>query len=614
MSKRMLPLLVALMCLVGLNSTVAQEWDDVIIETRGDTVVVLDAVVSGSFLDNTLADAIELDEDAPEGRVYELVPGGVYWFTRQMTTPERHIRVVGADNTRLVQSQSEQMPPNIHGSTVEGAATNGGFFMFREDLTLKNLISSASATDNSQGWALIEAQTAGKTLTFDNVLLEHNNWIFVQSNSVPNTSLHIRDSYFANMSGEACRRNGGVYDNTSHPTGELVVENSTHVMAQGMMYKFRGFYFERAFINHNTFVNAAGQLFTSFGYHTNLTVTNNLFVNSNVQGYFPGLDIEETDQDELPHGIINVNHLPEGDEAFEGYGDADRKILVFNNGVFWDERLDQIVQQLNENEAQDRSDWVTQMITMNSRTQEIFDDNDRYPLFNEGNWVMGGNPDFVNPENLMTEMVEELILFSVDTADDGPYVLPKWRIDPERQTERGGDDGMMPYPDWPIPVDLSYSNSAYLTAGLGGMPLGDLNWFADSKAQFEADKEALYAELESALNEGRDPQFGTVSVENPDRMPQSPTSFELAQNYPNPFNPATQIRFTLQNNADVKLEVFDVTGKLVTTLINDSMNAGSHTVTWNAETQSGMSVSSGVYVYRLTVGDQVQARTMTLIK
>lgn len=612
MSKKMLPLLVVLVCVVGINSAVAQSFDDYIIETRGDTVVVIDALDSGE--DNTLPNAIELDAAPPEGRVYELVPNGIYWFTRQLNTPnDRPLVVVGADNTRMVQSESDMMPPNIHGSTVEGAATNGGFFMFRDDLTIKNIISSASATDNSQGWAWTEARTAGKTITLENVLFEHNNWIFIQSNEVPNTSIHIRDSYFANMSGEPCRRNGGVYDNTSHPTAELVVENSTHVMAQGMMYKFRGFHFERAFINQNTFVNAAGQLFASFGYHTNLTVTNNLFVNSNVQGYFPGLDADETDQDNLPHGIINVNHLPDGVEPFDQYADADRKILVFNNGVFWDDRLDDIVTQLNTIEAQGRSDWVTQMITMNSRTQDIFNDNDRYPLMNEGNWVMGGDPGFVEPQNLMTEMVDELILFSVDTADEGTYVLPKWRM-PGNETARGSDDGLMPYPDWPIPVNLAYTNSAYLTAGLGNMPLGDLNWFPESKALFNELRAELHAELEAALNEGRDPVFGDTYAENPGLDSQNPRGFELVQNYPNPFNPATQIQFTLQSSADVKLDIFDVTGRLVATLINDSMNAGSHTVTWNATNNAGVSVGSGVYIYRLTVGEEVQSRTMTLIK
>jgi len=614
MNKKMLPIMAALLLMAGVNSAIAQSFEDFISETRGDTVVVIDAIESGE--NNTLFDAIELDVDAPEGRVYELVPNGIYWFTRRLDTPaDRPLVIAGADNTRLVQSDSELEPPLMHGTTVDGRATNGGFFQVRNDITLKNLATSASATNNSQGWNYLVTQSAGNTLTLENVLYEHTNWVIVASNDFEGTKLHIRDSYFVNLSGEPCRRNGGVYDNVRNPTSEIVVENTTHVMAQGMMYKFRGYHFDRALFNHNTFVNSAGQLFLSFGYHTNLTVTNNLFVNSNVQGYHPRLDFEESDQDSLAHGIINVNHLPEGDAAFEDYTDADRKILVFNNGVFWHPLLDDIVEQLNTIEAQGRNDWVTQMITMNSRTQEIFNDNDRYPLMNEGNWIMGGDPDFVDARDLMTLMIEEIINFSVDSADDGTYVLPKWRV-PGNETSRGGDDGLMPFPDWPIPVNLAYTNTEYLTAGLGNLPLGDLNWFPASKALFYEWKEELYAEMESALNEGRDPEFRSLvtSIENPATLPNTPRSFELSQNYPNPFNPTTQIQFTLQGNADVKLDIFDVTGRLVATLINDSMNAGAHSVTWDATNQSGVSVSSGVYIYRLTVGEEVQTRSMTLIK
>lgn len=616
MNKKMLPILAALLLMAGVNSAIAQSFEDFIIETRGDTVVVIDAIESG--LNNTLHDAIELDVDPPEGRVYELVPNGIYWFTRQLNTPEdRPLVIAGADYTRLVQSDSELEPPNIHGTTVDGSATNGGFFQVRNDVTFKNLIASASATNNSQGWHVVIARSAGNTITLDNVLMEHNNWIFVHSNDFAGTKVHISDSYFLNMSGEPILRNGGIYDNSRNPTSELVVENSTHVMAQGQFYKFRSFKFDKAFFNHNTFVNVANNVLVGWGHHTNLTVTNNLFVNSNATPYFPGKNFSSTDQDSLAHGIINVAHLPEDDAAFEQYTmyGKERKILVFNNGVFWDDRLDDIVVQLNNMESRDRSDWVTQMITMNSRTQEIFNDNERYPLMNEGNWVMGGDPDFIEPRGLMTDMIDELVISIVDLADQGTRVFPKWRM-PGNETSRGGDDGLMPYPDWPIPANLAYNNSAYLTAGLGNLPLGDLNWFPESKALFNEWKEELHAELESAIDDGRDPEYRSLvtSIEDPAMLPNTPTRFELSQNYPNPFNPATQIRFTLQSNADVKLDIFDVTGRLVGTLINDSMNAGSHSVTWDATNQSGAPVGSGVYIYRLTVGEEVQSRSMTLIK
>lgn len=88
-----------------------------------------------------------------------------------------------------------------------------------------------------------------------------------------------------------------------------------------------------------------------------------------------------------------------------------------------------------------------------------------------------------------------------------------------------------------------------------------------------------------------------------------PGRFQLHQNYPNPFNPTTTISFVLSKANKVTLQVFSIQGKLVRTLINKNYSSGSHTVTFDAS-----NLASGVYVYRLTAGGNVQTKTMTLIK
>ncbi|MCX7835029.1 MAG: T9SS type A sorting domain-containing protein [bacterium] len=88
-----------------------------------------------------------------------------------------------------------------------------------------------------------------------------------------------------------------------------------------------------------------------------------------------------------------------------------------------------------------------------------------------------------------------------------------------------------------------------------------------------------------------------------------PQSIELSQNYPNPFNPETNISFTLPKDHFVTLQVYNIQGELVTTLLNRRLNVGTHTVKWNA---SGY--PSGTYFYRLQVGKQVMMRKMTLMK
>lgn len=88
-----------------------------------------------------------------------------------------------------------------------------------------------------------------------------------------------------------------------------------------------------------------------------------------------------------------------------------------------------------------------------------------------------------------------------------------------------------------------------------------------------------------------------------------PDLYKLEQNYPNPFNPVTQIRFQLPAASDVRLDLYDMTGRHVATLVNGRVSAGSHSVSFDSS-----NLSSGVYIYRLQAGEFQQARRLTVIK
>lgn len=93
-----------------------------------------------------------------------------------------------------------------------------------------------------------------------------------------------------------------------------------------------------------------------------------------------------------------------------------------------------------------------------------------------------------------------------------------------------------------------------------------------------------------------------------------PASYQLAQNYPNPFNPTTTIEFNLPTTEYVTLEVFNINGQKVKTLVNDIMSAGTHAIEWDATSESGNKVASGVYLYKLSAGDFTETKKMTLMK
>ncbi|NQT27773.1 DUF362 domain-containing protein [candidate division KSB1 bacterium] len=89
------------------------------------------------------------------------------------------------------------------------------------------------------------------------------------------------------------------------------------------------------------------------------------------------------------------------------------------------------------------------------------------------------------------------------------------------------------------------------------------------------------------------------SAVNPDQIRELPAGFVLSQNYPNPFNPSTEIQYQLQESSYLEIGVYQVNGQLVRNLFKGYQDAGTHTRQWNGRSESGLPVSSGVYVYRI---------------
>ena len=100
---------------------------------------------------------------------------------------------------------------------------------------------------------------------------------------------------------------------------------------------------------------------------------------------------------------------------------------------------------------------------------------------------------------------------------------------------------------------------------------------------------------------------GIVSIE-PDGQA-APENFTLAQNYPNPFNPVTTISYELPKDSDVTLTIYDITGRLIETLVNEKQQPGYYSVQWDAS-----QYSSGVYIYRIQADGFSAVKKCLLIK
>ncbi len=114
--------------------------------------------------------------------------------------------------------------------------------------------------------------------------------------------------------------------------------------------------------------------------------------------------------------------------------------------------------------------------------------------------------------------------------------------------------------------------------------------------------------------------FGGISTSIYDGNPYQrvPSSFELTQNYPNPFNPTTTIQYTIRPTEEVgavtKLEVFNMVGQKVITLVDEAQIPGNYEIQWDGTNSSNQEVASGMYFYRLTRGSESNAKKMTLLK
>lgn len=583
---------IVLVVLFSASTIYNQTLMDYVSAVKGDTLVIKDYYDMNNQ-PNSLYYALSLDTvDIPAGRVYELKANGYYSYYYPPSSPANHNTVITGPVSGMVMNNhtTKLSPPVICHELAEITIAPAGINA-KGNLTIKNCELVPANIAGGIGWEISHTNNPNLNLVYDNCLFEHTLWVFVYS-EYANCSFTFRNCYFVNMSGYPCRRNGGVLycaDNQD----SLVVENCTHIMAQGNMYNFGGNLFNRTIINHNTFINCAGLIFSNsdFSYNVgltnNLSLTNNIFVNCNIHP-FDSCKIPDSGDEDQPRGIVNL--------YYADTTDATRiKFLVQNNLAYWDPSLANCDSILNVNRINGSICWEPQMIVMTSETQNMFDDDTNYPYLVTDTWK-NAMPHFTDPKNLFTTQLVNIKDFVIGAADDTKYfVLPDWRLintDPKNFIN----------PDWPIPIDLSYNDADVLTGGIGSFPLGDLNWFPTKKAEWLAQRTTEYDKINDALNTGN----LVTDVHNQGNLP---VEFQLHQNYPNPFNPITTITFSLPKSANTSLKIFDILGREVEILVDGYITLGTHEAKFNAA-----NLASGVYFYKLTSGNFTEIKKMVLMQ
>lgn len=153
--------------------------------------------------------------------------------------------------------------------------------------------------------------------------------------------------------------------------------------------------------------------------------------------------------------------------------------------------------------------------------------------------------------------------------------------------------------DWAVDIELDRLSQAYVMGNTESWDFPTENPFQSYQGDLDVFV-AKIADISTGLDQPDDPEL--------------PYRFELSQNYPNPFNPMTVIKYSVPSRSLVVVEVFDILGRKVKTLVNGTKPAGHHEVVWTGVNSAGETVASAVYLYRIKAGSFVESRKMLLLK
>ncbi len=158
-----------------------------------------------------------------------------------------------------------------------------------------------------------------------------------------------------------------------------------------------------------------------------------------------------------------------------------------------------------------------------------------------------------------------------------------------------------------LPTWLIFKSSTALLKDVSANSSGDAEF------TFSVDKKALLGK-DTALTATISTSNGQTWTKNITVEVAAPTDYKLYNNFPNPFNPSTKIAFDLPKASHVKLSIYDIVGREVAQVADADYPAGYTELTWNGINKNGVTVSSGVYFYRVSTGSWSQAKKMLMLK
>ena len=561
----------------------------IILKSTLTIVVFITGILFSQTSDDTLDVAqgfetlnLAVSGDTPNpNRVYRLERDGIYLLNGA---------IAGLDNQtlRIVAAEGEGLRPMlIPAVDNEGSASQP--ISTGNDAEFKGLYVAGYDNAGNQVKNVFKLSKEGGVYVIDDCFLDGDRAAFVRMNATGQT-VHFTNNIARNSTRLDVPTEGRLIDTRGNDQHTVFVQNNTFYLGTDDIFRNIGSLVHNLTFDHNTVYIGGGHMTDGIQVWrtVNATVTNNLLMNVGFEGDHSGFDQSLGDPngvdpyyegtDGLDWSICGVDLLGADDVATEDQ----RSITIKNNVYGWQGAVKTFIESKTE---------LDFYVFHDTKTQGIID----------------GNANMVSMNNSR----HDDIVFSDPLEDDIilAYLENRWATGPTYLNETGMTDprydrngfGVMsdnpetvgPHTD-EYDFDYETSHAAY-TAGIGGYPVGDLNWFPTMLAQWE----------EGVI----------LGVDNSEDIATlGPDEFRLKQNYPNPFNPTTNIEFELNNKSNVSLQIFDVSGNYVSTLFSGAKNPGLHKISWSGTNDAGQTVSSGVYFYKMTSGDITKTRKLLFTK
>ncbi len=542
------------------------------------------------------------DSVAAEGSAtYVLQAGQWYGLNAVLNTPTTGpVSIIGQTPA------PGKMPAILQTGNTSSGTTFTQMFKTYSDFTLKNVFLVNADLNDGLGAGILFAEGPGR-INFDSVTADPvGSHYFLESyvKSYKDVNIFVTNSLLMNRTLSTTVGDGYFFANVIWDT--LYFENNTVVHCGNQFYKGPNAENDTVgfnWINHNTFLFLKTNFKSDFG-DSNTYITNNLFW---MGGYVPER-IAEGHPDAYVGNSIHGLFLD--DTLLYETVPSERKHFIEYNSNYRAPGIWDLATWVNS------QTWnLTTFIPEFIPSIAWFDSSRETRMYN----TKSAFPNFYCTNN-MSDTSGQNTTFDPQFTDSKIYSLTDscviWADSVVYQIYGGATTNSALWPDifyrvdtsfsypttWPR-FDGAYTNSMFTTASIGGLPIGDLNWFPNQKKIW---KEYQPKIMQHILAEDQT-QMNVTAVQ--DANSHVPAKFTLLQNYPNPFNPTTEIKFSIARTGMVSLKVYNVLGQEVATLIDGRQSAGSHFVNFNASR-----FASGVYFYTLRQNGNSITKKMLLLK